>query len=371
MAMRLLIFTVFFAGTCLAGDDGRSGDVLKRIKLPPGFVVSIYAGDAPGVRSMAPGGDGVVFAGTNSNGRVFAFKDEDGDGKADKKYLIDSGLYLPNGVAFRNGSLYVAEVNRILRYDGILRRLENPPEPAVVYDRFPSDRHHGWKYLRFGPDGRLYTAVGAPCNICDPVKKIYTSLISVDPEGKGYRILARGIRNTVGFDWHPDSGTLYFTENGRDRMGDDLPPDELNRLDKPGQHFGYPYCHAGDIPDPKFGKGKDCAAFAPPVWKFKAHMAPLGMRFYRGGKFPKGYRGQLFVAQHGSWNRSEPHGYRVALVRFEVGVPVSEQVFADGWLGEEGEVFGRPVDIVETAEGDLLVSDDHRGVIYRITYRGP
>ncbi len=342
--------------------------IQNKIKLPKGFVISIFADDVPDARSMTLGTMGTVFVGTRKKGDVYALQDVDGDGKADQRYLIATGLFSPNGVAYRNGSLFVAEINRIIRFDNIEQNLKNPPAPVVVYDQFPDKTHHGWKYLKFGPDNRLYTAIGAPCNICEPDAKIFTSLVRLTPDGKKMEILARGIRNTVGFDWQPKTHYLYFSENGRDNLGDDVPPDELNKWTQKGQHFGYPYCHGSEIADPEFGKLKKCQQFVGPEWKFKAHLAPLGMHFYRGKQFPKLYQQQLFVAQHGSWNRSKPHGYRIALLKFKQGKVISETVFAEGWLDKNDQVIGRPVDILELPDGSLLVSDDYAGVIYKISY---
>jgi len=343
--------------------------VIAGLHVPPGFTVTLYARDLPNVRSLALGDDGVVYAGSGASGKVYALQDKDNDGRADVRAVIAEGLTMPNGVAYKDGALYVAEISRIIRYDHIQQHLKNPPKPIVVYDKLPADRHHGWKYLRIGPDGKLYTAVGAPCNICDPDKPIYASLVRVSTDGSEFEIIARGIRNTVGFDWQPGTDALFFNDNGRDYLGDDLPPEELNRWSRVGEHFGYPYCHGGEIIDPDFGKGKQCADYTPPVWKYNAHIAPLGIRFYRGTQFPAHYRNQLFVAQHGSWNRSEPDGYRVALVSFKSGKAVSEEVFIDGWLSKNQGVLGRPVDILTLADGSLLISDDHLGVIYKVQYR--
>lgn len=342
---------------------------LGAIKLPPGFGISLYTDQTPNARALALGDDGTVYVGSMSEGRVFAVRDEDRDGKADKTYTVASGLNMPNGVAVLDGDLYVAEISRIIRFKGIAGHLADPPAPEVVYDGFPKEVHHGWKYLRVGPDRKLYTAVGAPCNICLPDREIFATLVRLDPDGKNVETFARGVRNSVGFDWHPDSKALWFTDNGRDWLGDDAPPDELNNAPKPGLHFGYPYCHGGDIADPEFGGKKSCAEFTPPSWKFPAHVAALGARFYTGSQFPPEYRGRLFVAQHGSWNRSEKQGYRVVSVRFEGGKPVEEQAFAAGWLQPDGKVTGRPVDILPMPDGALLVSDDAAGAIYRIAYK--
>ncbi|XSG84443.1 MAG: PQQ-dependent sugar dehydrogenase [Methylohalobius sp. ZOD2] len=339
------------------------------IKLPPGFQIELFARDIPNVRSMSLGDDGTIYVGSRTAGKVYALRDENGDGVAERRYVIVEELTMPNGVAFYQGDLYVTEVSRILRFPDIDRHLADPPEPEVVYDAFPTDLWHGWKYLRVGPDGKLYTAVGAPCNICLSKNDIYATLVRLDRDGGGLEIVARGVRNSVGFDWHPETKELWFTNNGRDWLGDDRPPDELNRVSEAGLHFGYPYCHGGDIPDPNYGKLAPCKDFEPPAWRFGAHVAPLGLRFYTGDQFPARYRGQLFVAQHGSWNRSEPVGYKVVWLEFKDGEPVAEHVFAEGWLRPDGESFGRPVDILQLPDGSLLVSDDQRGVIYRIYYQ--
>ncbi len=344
-------------------------NVIDQLKVADGFKITLFADQVENARSMTLAEKGVVFIGSRKAGNVYAVQDLDADGKADRRFVIDSGLYMPNGVAYYAGDLYVAETNRIIRYNNILENLNNPPEPEVVYDQLPSDRHHGWKYLRVGKDKRLYTAVGAPCNICESEQAIYTSLIRMNLDGSGFEMIASGIRNSVGFDWHPLNKKLYFTDNGRDHLGDDLPADELNVWTSSGQHFGYPYCHEGNLKDPALNKNKDCNAFEQPVWKFKAHMAPLGIRFYSGDQFPQPYQNQLFVAQHGSWNRSIPQGYRVVLLKFKNQNIVSEQAFINGWLKADGEVIGRPVDILELADGSLLVSDDKLGIIYRVSYQ--
>ncbi len=344
-------------------------DPLAAIKLPPGFKIELFARDVPNARSLALGEDGTVYVGSHKEGKVYALRDEDRDGVAERRYVIAKNLTLPNGVAVYQGDLYVAEVSRILRFKAIGKHLEAPPKPEVVTDALPSDLHHGWKYLRVGPDGKLYFNVGAPCNVCLSENEIYATLVRMDPDGKNLEIFARGVRNSVGFDWHPVTKTLWFTDNGRDWLGDDRPPDELNHAPKAGLHFGFPYCHAGDIPDPEYGEETECKEFTPPAWKFGAHVAAIGMHFYTGTQFPAEYQEQLFVAQHGSWNRSKPVGYRVVWLEFKNGKPVAEHVFAEGWLQPDGKVLGRPVDVLELKDGSLLVSDDQRGVIYRIRYQ--
>ncbi|PPK75065.1 hypothetical protein B0F87_107309 [Methylobacter tundripaludum] len=372
MHIKTILLALFLINPCLAfALQNNHQNIIKQLHVPAGFTLSIFADNLPNARSLALGDNGTVFVGTGgSEGSVYAVQDSNSDGVADKSYVIASHLYMPNGVAYRDGSLYVAEVNRIIRFDLITQQLANPPKPVVVYDQFPSEQHHGWKYLRFGPDNKLYTTVGAPCNICEPEQPIYSSLVRLNADGSGFEILARGIRSSVGFDWQPETNALFFTDNGRDYLGDDIPPDELNQWTTTGEHFGFPYCHGGDIPDPEFGADKKCRQFTAPVWKFKAHMAPLGLRFYRGKQFSVEYKNQLFVAEHGSWNRSEPQGYRVVSVKFKQGKPVSEQVFIDGWLSKDGTVLGRPVDVLEMPDGSLLISDDKLGVIYRVEYKG-
>jgi glucose/arabinose dehydrogenase len=340
---------------------------LEKIVLPPGFAITIFARNVPGARSMALGEKGTLFVGTRKAGKVYAISDTDGDNRADEVIMIASGLNMPNGVAFRKGALYVACLNRVIRFDNIEPRLKNPPAFKVLYDQLPRDRHHGWKFIRFGPDGYLYVPVGAPCNVCERDDERYASILRMGPDGHGVEVFAAGIRNTVGFDWHPETGELWFTDNGRDWLGDDLPPDELNRAPVRGLHFGFPYCHGGDIPDPKFGKKRRCEEFVAPEIKLGPHVASLGMRFYSGGMFPKKYRQQIFIAEHGSWNRSVPIGYRISLVELDGSRAVRYSVFAEGWL-QGSRPFGRPVDVLVMADGSLLISDDLAGVIYRISY---
>ncbi len=366
----LIIKVILFLMPGLAfAQQSNYQDILQQLRVPPGFSLSIFADNLPNARSLALGDDGVVFVGTGSTGTVYAVQDTNNNGVADRHFVIADNLYMPNGVAYKDNKLYIAEVNRIIRFDRITQQLATPPKPVVVYDHFPSEKHHGWKYLRFGPDNKLYTSIGAPCNICEPEQDIFSSLVRLNADGTGFEILARGIRSSVGFDWQPKTNALFFTDNGRDYLGDDLPPDELNQWTTHGEHFGFPYCHGGDIPDPEF-PGKKCQQFTAPVWKFKAHMAPLGLHFYRSSHFPAEYQQQLFVAEHGSWNRSEPQGYRIALIKFIHNKPVYEQVFIDGWLTKDGKVLGRPVDILEMPDGSLLISDDKLGVIYRLDYQG-
>jgi glucose/arabinose dehydrogenase len=342
---------------------------LEQIKLPPGFQISIYASNVPNARSMTLSPNGTLFVGTRSAGNVYAIVDRDGDHKADEVITIARGLNMPNGVAFRDGALYVAEVNRVLRYDDVEAHLKNPLKPVVVNDKFPSDKHHGWKFMAFGPDGMLYVPVGAPCNICERTPDRYAAIMRMRPDGGGLETFARGIRNSVGFDWHPTTKELWFTDNGRDWLGDDRPPDELNHAPRPGMHFGYPYCHGKNIADPEFGAKHRCDEFTPPAMELGPHVASLGMRFYTGKMFPEEYRNQIFIAEHGSWNRTTPIGYRISLIRLDNGRAVSYDAFAEGWL-QGSQAWGRPADVLVMPDGSLLVSDDRADVIYRITYKG-
>jgi glucose/arabinose dehydrogenase len=338
---------------------------IERIKLPSGFQISVWA-RVPGARSLARGPRGTVFVGTRDD-TVWALVDGNGDGKGDEAIRVASGLDSPNGVAVRDGALYVAEISRVLRFDAIEENLAKPPAPVVVSAAFPDDRHHGWKFIRFGPDGLLYVPVGAPCNVCERDDPRYASIMRMKPDGTGLEVFAAGVRNTVGFDWNPTTGELWFTDNGRDMLSDDLPPDELNTATAKGLHFGFPYCHGGSLLDPVLGQGRSCEEFTPPAAKLAPHVAALGMRFYTGKAFPSAYRGQIIVAEHGSWNRSERIGYRLSLVRLDGGRVTAYETFAEGWLSG-GEVWGRPVDVEVLPDGSLLVSDDHGGAIYRITY---
>lgn len=350
------------------GQPG-SGHVVEGISLPEGFEIREYA-DVPNARSMVMSESGVLFVGNRSGNKVYAVVDQDGDFAADTVYTIADSLRMPNGVALHNGDLYVAEVSRILRFDDIEQDLATPPEPVVVVDDYPTDRHHGWKYIAFGPDGKLYVPVGAPCNVCKRDEEIYASITRMNPDGSGREVVAHGVRNTVGFTWHPETGKMYFTDNGRDMMGDDIPPCELNRLDEPGQHFGFPYLHGSDVEDPEFFSQAGDLQFTLPVQNLGPHVAPLGIKFYDGNQFPAEYRNRAFIAEHGSWNRTEKIGYRVTMVTFDGDRAVGYQPFAEGWLLPDQNVTGRPVDVALMADGSMLVSDDHAGKIYRIAYIG-
>ena len=363
MLRTALAFLILAVATPAAGQKLP----LERIKLPAGFSIELFA-RVPSARGMAMGKN-TLFVGTRSGGEVLAIRLR-GEGSAlaaDPPVVIARNLDMPTGVAFRDGSLYVADVSRILRYDGIEARLDSPPAAVVVTDKLPAETHHGWKFIAFGPDGQLYVPVGAPCNVCERDPNRYALINRMAADGSKLEVFARGVRNTVGFDWHPETGELWFTDNGRDSLGDDVPADELNHAPRAGMHFGFPYCHQGDLPDPEFGRQRKCGEFTPPAQKLGPHVASLGMRFYRGAQFPAEYRNQVFIAEHGSWNRSKKIGYRISVVRVEGGRAASYRPFAEGWLQGEA-AWGRPVDLQELPDGSLLVSDDAAGAIYRIRF---
>ncbi len=362
--MRPIIVLVLLFAFPLA----RSAPPLERIKLPAGFDITLYAEDVPNARSMVLGTKGTLFVGTRAGGEVYALTDKNGDQRVDEVITIASGLNSPNGVAFRDGALYVAEINRVLRFDNIEASLRNSPKPIVVNDSFPRDRHHGWKFIAFGPDGMLYVPVGAPCNICEPDSNRYANIMRMKPDGSGLEVFARGVRNSVGFDWDPRDKAMWFTDNGRDMLGDDVPPCELNRAPQAGMHFGYPYCHGGTVADPEFGAKRACSEFTAPAQALGAHVAPLGVRFYAGDMFPAEYKSRAFVAEHGSWNRSKKAGYRVMMATIKDGKVESYQPFATGWLQGESN-WGRPVDMLVMPDGALLISDDQVGAVYRVSYK--
>ncbi|UXX78464.1 sorbosone dehydrogenase family protein [Reichenbachiella carrageenanivorans] len=344
-------------------------DELSKIQLPEGFSISLYSDNIPNARSMTISPGGTVYVGTRKDDKVYALQDTNGDHVADKKYIVAKDMNTPNGVAFYKGDLYIAEISKIWKIENIESDLGKLKEPVLIADRFPSDKHHGWKYIAFGPDGKLYVPVGAPCNICESKKEVYATITRMNPDGSDFEIFAKGIRNTVGFTWHPETGEMWFTDNGRDMLGDNMPPCELNHAPMAGMHFGYPYCHGGDIADPIHGGEYSCTDFVPPAQKLGPHVAPLGLKFYSGDMFPEDYQGDIFIAEHGSWNRSEKIGYRIMRVSMAEGKATGYEPFVYGWLDEdEQEAFGRPVDVLIMPDGSMLVSDDKAGVIYRIAY---
>ncbi|WP_394850585.1 PQQ-dependent sugar dehydrogenase [Pendulispora brunnea] len=354
-------------GLALAGCKTAEPADLRNIKVPAGFSIAFYARDVAGARSLALSPSGTVFVGTRGK-RVYALVDRDKDGRADETHVIAKDLDTPNGVAFKDGALYVAEVHRVLRYDGIEGRLANPPAPVVVTDKLPKDEHHGWKWIAFGPDGKLYVPVGAPCNLCErPLP--YASIQRMSSDGSALETYASGVRNTVGFDWDPRNGELWFTENGRDNMGNDTPPDELDHAPRAGMNFGYPYCHGKGVADTEYGSKRPCSDFVPATLELAPHVAALGMRFYTGTMFPTEYQNRVFIAEHGSWNRDEPIGYRITTARVDGTSASDYRVFAEGWL-RNGKAWGRPVDVLVMPDGALLVSDDEGNAVYRIVHTG-
>ena len=333
---------------------------------PPGFAFSTYTDDVPNARQMALGDDGVLYVGTRRAGVVYAVIPTEGEPRV---VTIARDLTMPSGLALADGDLYVGALNEIWRFPDIASTRESDPTPELITDELPTERHHGWKYLGFGPDGNLYVPVGAPCNICLSEDQRFASILRMDPRTGETEVVAHGVRNSVGFDWHPQSGEMWFSDNGRDMLGDDVPAEEINRVSNDGDHFGYPFIHADGIADPKFGDGKDAADYVAPEVEIQAHSAALGLAFYTAERFPPQYKNALFVAEHGSWNRSSKVGYRVSVVRFEDGEPRYEP-FLDHWLVGQ-QASGRPNDVIVTPEGDLLISDDQAGAIYRVRYTGP
>ena len=347
-----LILLVIINTSCSSGVAN-----VQLLKVPPGFKVEMFADGLRNARTMVLGDQGTIFVGTRTAGKVYAIRNN-------THFIIADNLNMPNGLAFHNGSLYIADVDRILRLDNIENNLAKPPQPVLIRDDLSSNTHHGWRYIAIGPDERFYIALGAPCNICK--EGDYAQIRSMKLDGSDERIEAKGIRNSVGFAWHPQSKKLWFSDNGRDWLGDDSPPDELNQVDYQGQHFGFPYCHGGIIQDPEFNQ-QSCANFTLPIWPLGAHVAPLGIAFYTGKLFPKEYHNQLFVAEHGSWNRSKKTGYRIMMARLN-GEKVQYEPFVTGWLQGES-AWGRPAYILVLPDGSMLISDDKAGAIYRISYK--
>ena len=351
-------------------DAPKGPPTLAGVELPPGFSIEVYSAEVPNARSLALGPKGVVFVSNRTGDKVYALVDKNGDHRVDAVKVVARGLDTPNGIAYRQGKLYIAEVGRLLRIDGIDDKLDHPPQPRLVTDQLPKEGWHGWRYISFGPDGWLYIAIGAPCNLCEREDARFASIARMKPDGTGLEVFASGVRNSVGYAWHPQTKELWFTDNGRDELGDDQPGDELNRASKAGLHFGFPYCHQGNLLDPSFGKGKSCADYEPPARVLGAHVAALGMRFYTGQMFPEKYRNAILVAEHGSWNRARKGGYRVMVAQLDGNRVTSYEPLIQGWLDEQtDQVSGRPTDVQVLDDGSLLVSDDYRGAVYRVTYR--
>jgi glucose/arabinose dehydrogenase len=370
--MHVIRLLVLF---CLLGailpSSAHAEPRLGELQLPPGFSIDLVSDQLKNARQIVLGSKGTLFVGTRREGKVYAVPNALGP-EPGAPITIARGLTLPSGVAFRDGDLYVGAVDTILRFRDIESNLTKNAPAEVVTESLPDKSHHGWKYLGFAPDGALFVPVGAPCNICLSDDPRFASILRMDPDTGETTVFARGIRNTVGFAWHPATGQLWFTDNGRDMLGDDVPAEEINVAPEPGLHFGYPHVHAGDIPDPKFGDEADPADYVPPTLKIQAHSAALGVDFYTGVQFPRRYRNALFIAEHGSWNRSSKVGYQVSVVTFgengESGLHYAP--FVTGWLNGQKN-WGRPTDVEVAPDGSLLISDDQAGAVYRVSYHPP
>ena len=338
---------------------------VAQLKLPKNFHLEVFASGVPNARSLRVGDKGMVFVSTRALGRVYALVDN--NGKREVKTLA-TGLNSPNGIALHNGTLYIAEIDKISKIDNIESQLDNPPKPTVIYSDLPNDAPHGWKFLTVGPDNKLYFNIGAPCNICMP-PPTHAQIRRINLDGSGMEVVARGVRQIVGMDWHPVLKQMYFTENQRDWLSEDEPNDKLNRFAHPGQdNFGYPYCDGGDIPDPIFGWGHSCNEFTKPVAQLGPHSAPLGLRFYTGHMFPREYDNALFIVRHGSWNKTKKIGGDILVAKLNAdGSVKSIQPFITGFL-QDNKYVGRPVDVELMKDGSMLISDDWNGAVYRLTY---
>lgn len=363
MRLLILLLGLITAGATVAESSRLP---LKSLHLPPGFSIEIFAWPVPGARSLTLGDNGTIFVGTRENGKVYAIIADKTAPYHTKVMTLAEDLNSPNGVAFYKGDLYVAEINRLIRFDDIEKRLTNPPEPVVIKDDFPSEAMHGWRYLGVNPDGKLYITIGMPCNVCLQSDQRFGTIMRMDLDGNNAEIFARGIRNSEGLDWDPIDRKLWFTENGRDWMGDNSPPDKLDAASK-GMNFGFPYYDGKDLPDPEFGKQAPFKDFTTAALELPAHVAPLGMRFYTGTLFPPAYRNQVFIAEHGSWNRTSKVGYQIVVVSRTGTNADAAKTFISGWLQKQ-EAWGRPVDLLVMPDGSLLISDDLAGVVYRVSY---
>ena len=372
------------AGMLAAGVTASSQQAaapLGPLVLPAGFQADVFADKVENARTMVLAPGGTVFVGSRSAGKVHAVVDRDGDHKADRVVQIASGLDQPNGLAIRNGALYVATASRLLRFDDIEKHLDAPPAPVTVRDDLPNPKTgHTWKFIAFGPDDMLYMSVGAPCNVCTSPPMV-SAIVRMKPDGSAMEVFAEGVRNSVGFDWHPVTRELWFTDNGRDALGDDVPADELNVAPKAGLHFGFPYCHQGDVADPEFGEQRACSTTEAPAQKLGAHVAAIGFTFYTGSMFPASYKNAAIIAEHGSWNRSTPSGYRVMVARtdgrratgyeplVEGFLPGMKSGSCPGRLGRGQGSHGRPADVLQMPDGSILISDDRGNRLIRVSYR--
>ena len=370
-----LSLSMLASGWVLSGQQ--SAPPLAPFVLPSGFRAEVFAEKVENARSLALGPQGTVFVGSQYAGKVHAVVDRDGDHRAESVVMIASGLDQPNGVAMRNGALYVATASRLLRFDDIEKHLDAPPAPVTVRADLPNPKAgHTWKFIAFGPDDLLYMSVGSTCNVCAPAA-MTAAIVRMKPDGSGMEVFAEGVRNSVGFDWHPVTRELWFTDNGRDGLGDDVPDDELNIAPKAGLHFGFPFCHQGDVADPEFGAQRACSTSEPPVQKLGAHVAAIGFTFYTGDMFPASYKNSAIIAQHGSWNRSTPSGYRVMVARTDGRRVTGYESLLDGFLpganapggrGATGAATGRPADVLQMSDGAILISDDRGSRLIRVSY---
>jgi glucose/arabinose dehydrogenase len=358
---NIFVFVIGFI-SCFA-----YGLPLEKLKLPPGFTVSVYA-QVEDARSLALAENGIIFVGNKEGDQVYAVIPNQNFSAATQVIPIAKDLVMPNGIAYYQGDLYVAEKTRILRFKNILQNLQQPPKPVIIFDQLPDKDQHGWRYLRIGPDQKIYVSVGAPCNICE-LDKFFGSILRMNLDGSHVEVFAKGIRNSVGFAWHPLTKQLWFTENGRDWLGDNLPPDELNIADKENENFGFPYYFGQNVKDPYFIKHPPAENFKKATYDLPAHVAALGMTFYTGSQFPEKYRQQIFIAEHGSWNRSSKVGFQVIMMKLDNNRAVTWEPFVSGWLNKQN-AWGRPVDLLVMPDGALLISDDKNGVIYRVAYSG-
>ncbi|MBM7071186.1 PQQ-dependent sugar dehydrogenase [Shewanella sp. 202IG2-18] len=368
MNIKLILFSTFsiFSSAALYAQQLQ----LNQLSLPKGFSIDVYAGNVDGARQLTIDDQGVVFVGSRGEGKVYALMPNASKTKAKKVITLLSGLNYPNGVSFHEGKLYVGELDQVSMYK--LSRTTNTikASPNGVIGSFPNKRWHGYKYIKFSPEGKLYTAVGMPCNTCfyRDTQPIFGTIVKINATDD-IEIMARGIRNSVGFDWQPKSGSLWFTDNGQDMLGDDTPPDELNRISYKGEDFGFPYVYGDNVPAPDYIGKPIPKNLTKPEHKFQAHVAPLGMTFYTGGQFPKPYQNQMLISQHGSWNRTTPVGYRIMLVTLNGSKITQVKPFISGWLGDKNQVLGRPVDILNMPDGSILISDDYANAVYRVSYQ--
>ncbi len=340
---------------------------IDNITLPDGFKISIVTQQVKNARQIAMSPKGTIYVGSREKSKnVYEVNDLDGDWVAESVEVIAKNLVMPSGVAFNDGNLYVADNNRILKFSNI--ETKNPPTYEVISNSLPKKKYHGWRYIKFGPHGSLYLPIGIPCDAC--VKgPPYGQMLVMDMASEELSVYAEGLRSVQGLDWHPETNELWFADNGRNHLGDEIPPDEINRISRSGMNFGAPFCHGGEIPDPDLGDSAICDGYDPPAVKLPAHVSPLGIQFYNQNRFPEEYRNRLFIAEHGSWDRSEPTGYRISTIIFDSeGNVLNYEIFAEGWLNSDGSYWGRPTDLYFAPDGSLLVSDDHAGAIYRISY---